>query len=477
MLQPTIMLQIPRIALYKLHDDDAHYISACFPREEYSIRVVESPEQITALVADESAQFDAIVLPPKGRDGDGGLMFCERVRKTPDLDRTPIVALTDDASPHIVGALYDSGADAVITAPFNPRTIFFQINALHRLRNSYEGQITRAFELSGLRQTTAKALNCSREGVLLFDPNGILHFLNTAAGRQLGVGWDTPGDDIDRIAQQFAGFIEQHEGVVNSNSAKEDAVSALPMSITRASISRLDGRQFSSIVRVLTLAGERGELYGHAVVITDLSEYAVLAAQVEQAHRTRSLCLAAAAGCLHLARGSAPIRASSAASLFEEIGKTEQPPCSCASISTAFLETLDLMIRPEINVKVNLNRDVPLALKPGELFQILGHLVLEGIDFCGASGEIEIDTNEMPEFKSIRLSVIARSNRTVPPEPMDHVSALLQGSSAIAGETEGALPYGLAAAHEILKRHGATPVSQEHPTDTSLLLRVLLPLA
>jgi DNA-binding response OmpR family regulator len=468
------MLTIPRIALYRPHDDEARGILQLFPRDIYSVRAVDSPAHILAYITEESAAFDAILVPPRTRDNDGGAAFIQQVRAEAALHGTPVVALCAEPEPHLVAALYDSGAEAVILPPFDLDLILSQVRALHRLRSSLERERDYAYELSGLRTSTTKALNCVREGILLFSPTHELTFMNPAAGRFLGIRWDTPPERIHTLTQQFTSLIHAHSSATQ-DPGQDD--SASPISMAETTIQRLSGEQAKVFVRILSLPHHTGELIGYTVALTDISEFATLAAQVQQSQRTRSLCVLAAAGCIQLARGGDPVRAKSAADLFDKVVLRDAQRCSLSNVMTVFLETLDLIAPPAVKVRVKLDRDLALAVRPAELFQVIGHLVLEGIDFCGERGEIEIVAAELPEMGSVRLSIAAESQRSIPLAPSDCFSSLLQGSMSLADSDAGSPhPYGIAAVRQILKNYESTPVSEERPGEKSLLLRVMLPL-
>ena len=54
---------------------------------------------------------------------------------------------------------------------------------------------------------------------------------------------------------------------------------------------------------------------------------------------------------------------------------------------TRLLEFLDLAISPSILVKVGIRRDLELAVRPGDLIQLLGHMLLYAAEFTGERGE------------------------------------------------------------------------------------------
>lgn len=475
------MLEIPRIALFYPNDDESRKVLRCFPRETYSIRLVDGVEQILSLMAEEASAFDVIIVPPKTRAGDSGAYFISQARSTTALQTIPLIALCDDQQPDVLRTLHAAGVELVVSTSVEPDLLLCQIRALHRLHSSIRQDHEYALELGGLRDSTAKALNCTREGILLFTPSKDLAFLNAAAGRLLGIVRDTPSPSISSVGSQFSGLIAAHEASISQESLAGDKQPAtLPMSLTEFTAQRLSGEFIKILARVVTLQSERGEMYGTTIALTDLSEFATLAAQVQQNQRTRSLCLLATAGCIQLARGGDPIRATSAADLLQKVVQRDPPRCSLSNVTTVFLEMLDVIAPTGVQVRVKFDKELTLALRPAELFQVIGHLVLEGIDFCGERGTIEIIAVEIPGVQSVRITIAAESTRTAPFAPSDYFSSLLQGSTTIPGESsstenDSPLAYGVAAVRQILTRYEGTPVSQDHPNDKTLLLRVILP--
>lgn len=468
------MLQIPRIALCRPHPDEHRLIQSCFPRDEYSIRVVDGPDQIISLIKEERAAFDAVILPPRGQAGDGGIIFVTQLRRYRELASTPVIAMCEKDEASVHRALLEAGAESILQAPFHPLSIRYQIQSLHRYRSSLEDETRQALARSGLRSTTAKALNCVREGILLFDTHSSVTFINTAAGRLLGISPDTETEEIDKVTNQFGPLLAEH----SESAGRENRIgsNSLPISVAHCNMQRIGGGQVVGMVRILTLADERGREYGTAVTLTDLGEFSDLTAMIQQAQKSRSLSLIAAAGCLQLARSALGAKPISAADLFAMLSSQESPRASLNGTFTSLLETLDLIVPPAIQIKLALDREFTATLRPGDLFQVLGHLILEGVNFCGSGGRIDLNVSPIAGTSSIRLTLEAEANRSVSFTPSDYFSSLLKGSIESPTNGQEQVSYGVAAARQILKSYGDAPVSQEYPTERCLTLRVLLPI-
>ena len=128
-------------------------------------------------------------------------------------------------------------------------------------------------------------------------------------------------------------------------------------------------------------------------------------------------------------------------------------------------------------MKVNIRRDLELAVKPGDLVQLLGHVILYAAEFVGTRGEILINSSDNVAGEGVSLVISASAVRHASYIKDGRITGLLSGdfSSFLDPEApSNRLDYGLLAAQKIAGKY-RSQVEFRNPSDDLLKLRVKLP--
>lgn len=470
------MSLIPRIAVYKPDEDSLDDIMHIFARHEYSLRQVSSIDEIIDLEIDEGSAFDVAVIPLKLWDGSSGMTACLRMKSVEKLAARPILGLSISTDKSLLQSFYEMGADCVMSAPFNADHVFFQICALTRQLASFDEALRRHNEGSGLSRSITTAFDCVREGLLIFNSDYELTFCNFNGRSLFGLSTPPTKDDAVVLEKYFRSFLTEHEKLAGKQSNEQ-----YPATTFEENITRIGGQSFAGTFRVTTLRAQDGAPVGLAVAVTDLSELDQLTNTLTQAQRTRSLCLLAA-GCslnfLNATGGSdaGGIIVSPMLRLEEYLATTEKT-CFLNSAITTLLEFIDLVISPNINIKVQVKNELRLAIRPADFFQLVGHMILHAVEFAGRSGETNISIGDNVPGEGVTLLVISKSRKVTPFIPNDHLANIIQGNLTPPGTTsrhENKLSIGLAAAQEVASRY-RTSIEYQSNSGGAMKIRTRLP--
>jgi DNA-binding response OmpR family regulator len=465
---------IPRVALLKPDPRISDDISHLFLRHEYSLRSVVSVDEIIELEQDESSGFDVIVVPLQLSDGSSGITACLRIKSEESLAARPVLGLSVGKEKTIIQAFYEVGADIIICGPFDADLMYLQISAMGRQAKSFAQSMRSNQESSGLSRSLVTAFDSVREGLLIFNSNYELSFSNVSARLLLGTQFPPTNEDALQVEKIFRPYMVEHEKSTSSTQSADEMGSSY-----EATVNRIGGRNFAVGLRLTTLIAHDGVPIGTAVALTDLSELDQLSNTLTQAQRTRTLGLLAAGCSLQFLSqtGSTGGVIVSPVMRLEEFIQNSPKECFVNISLTTLLEFLDLVISPDISVKVNTRSDVKLAIRPADFFQLAGHMLLHAVEYAGRAGEALLDVGDNIPGEGVTLVVTARSRKVTPFLANDHLSSLIQGELSTlgkSGRSVNKLSYGLTAAQEVADRY-RTAIELQGGSGGILKIRVRLP--
>lgn len=464
------MLKIPRVAILKPSDDDLSWISPVFERHEYSIRTVLSAEEIVALANEESAAFDCIVIPPRSSTGNS-LNFLLQVKTRDELSSVPCLGLLGQKDRELMHALYGAGVDVLMSAPLDADMLYAQILALSRQRRAMGELLQRHFEDTGMRQSSINAFNAVREGIVICDHEFSLTFINSAGAQLLGIKPSHTLEQVQTSVSQFVPLMRRHSELMRAST--NNSTETTDLSMYSVLTNRLDGRAFKAEARVTTLKGSQGQTVGFAIALSDLSGILQLSQLLVQAQRTRNLSLLTGAGCMQLL-GSGP--ALSPLQLIEQQLAREPASASLSDTMTYLLELLDALILPGVEVKVKARGDWLVAVRPSDLFQLMGQLTLLAVENTILGGEIILDVVN-PQARSINFVVTSRSESRIRFLQDDLVSQIIEGSlTHLKQGQQNKVSQAFAAAQRIATKYRATVVV-DRSSELEMKMSVDLPLA
>ncbi|MBX7144429.1 MAG: PAS domain-containing protein [Oligoflexia bacterium] len=464
------MQKIPRIAILKPSDDDLSWISPVFERHEYSLRTVSSADEILALINEESAAFDCIVVPPRSAVGNS-LNFLLQVKTRDTLSSVPVLGLLGQKDRALMHSLYGAGADVILLSPLDADMVYEQILALGRQRRAVDELLQRHFEDTGMRQSSINAFNAIREGIVICDHEYALTFINSAGALLLGIKPSHTLEQVQASVRQFIPLMQKHAELHSGRSS--DPQERTDISLYSAITNRLDGRAFKAEARVTTLRGSQGQTVGYAIALTDLSGILQLSQLLVQAQRTRSLTLLTGAACMQLL-GPGPLHAP--LQLIEQALSQQAASASLSDTMTYLLEMLDALILPGVDVKVKARGDWLVALRPSDLFQLMGQLTLLAVENAILGGEIILDVLD-PQARSVNFVVTSRSESRVRFVQDDLVSQIIEGSLLhLKQGQQNKVSQAFASAQRIATRYRAT-VIVERSSELEMRMSVDLPLA
>jgi|GEM_PF-3486084 len=440
-----------------------------FSERNFNTLEVQSSSEITRLIKQEGLNLDAIVVPlrlPKEKSGIAAIL---ELRTESSSTLIPVLAISPSKEKTVIQALYEVGADVVMPAPLDDDLISFQVQSMRRARRAVETYFESRSEDLALQRSFFNAFHLMREGLLLFGPDFNLLFANQNAKTLLGIEDTTP---VDVLEEMFRSFLQQHERNTSTSRNLRAQVSKF-----EALLNRTDNQSFRSMCRVSTLLDYNMEVCGYACAFNDMGEMTQLTLTLLQAQRTRSLCLLTAAcsvEALDPATSNSPLI--SPVIKIEQFLRGHPQFCSLNAVLTSVMEFIDLVISPDITVKVNVSKDPDVSMPGADLFQLLGHLILHAVEFSGRGGETLVQVDPTVPGEGVPVLIIARTKRVTPFLSDDRLSELLQGDLQLASNAENLdkMAVGLSAAQKIASQY-RTNIEYRHANDSTMKLRIKLP--
>ena len=467
------MTKAPKVICFEPEERDAASIQHIFQRHEYDLQSVSSIGDIQIPPASQSVTAECIFMPLRLRDGASGVSACLQVKSVHALASVPIIGLSATQDKPIVQAFYEMGADCVFAAPFDADFVYFQAGALVRQRRLFRELLGEARQTSPGPEDSLSFLDFSKEPLLVLAPDGAVTFLNSAALVATAFQRDA-ASDWQELSEAFSRILEERAGEFS----RSPFPSEHPQTISGTlAFTRKDKQIFEGRVEIQAVWGQRNELRCYLARIEDPGQWRRLATTLLQFQRVRSLSLLSAAAILRLLEAAPVPGAGAPFSTIDRLLNEQPAEAALEQTVTRLLEFLDLSISPSLLVKVNIRRDLQLAVKPGDLVQLLGHMILYAAEFVGARGEILINSSDNIAGEGVSLVVSASAVRQACYIRDPRITELLSGDFSRFLDPEAPsnrLDYGLLAAQKIAGKY-RSQVEFRNPSDDLLKLRVKLP--
>ncbi len=468
------MTEIPRIAIFKPEPKEEEKLLKLFEKHEYSIRMVPDAAEAEALVREEDAPFDVLLIPLRLFDRSSGISVCLQAKSMETLASTPVLGVSMSTEKPVIQAFYEVGADIVLISPTDADLFRFQILAMTRQRRAYDEQIRVKQESSGFSRSIISAFNIVREGLLIFNSNFEYSFGNASSRMLLGLDQHTSAEQILAVEKLFRQLLVQHHK--NTRTRKPGPGQDHPISQFETSLTRVDRRAFRANVRISSLYATDNHLMGYTVSVTDLSELDQLSNSLLQSQRTRSLCLLAASASTKLISSSFDNITLSPLNKLTPLLEQNEKKALISPILTTLMEYLDLVISTDTRVKVKSKEETMVALRPTDLFQLFGHIILDAVQFAGKAGEVMIDVSGSIPGEGVTALITGQSRKVTPFIPNDYLANLIQGdiTAGSTSEESAKMNIGLAAAQEIAAQYRTT-VEYQTTSEGKRKVRVKLP--
>ncbi len=465
------MLKIPRIGLFRPVEQERKGVRELFNHRECALREIDTAAEARELCLEEGDRFDVLIVPLQLPANRSGISVCLEIKADELLASTPILGLSHSHDLPILQAFYGAGADNVLFAPFNADLLFLQVGALSRLKRNFDEKLAQGFKETGLYHPVVEAFQSVREGLLLFDTNYQLIFTNSSAATLLGIRSHDRVEDTQRISEQFRPWLKEHRSIVQSRPPEERGPS-----IFETSLNRIDQQQFKVSISISSIERER-VLVGFSAALTDLSEIHHLSNTLLQAQRTRSLCLITAAACMRFLPQNQQSATITPLQFLEHFLRQAPRSCPLYSTLTSLLEALDLVVNPDINIRIKVEKDHTIAVRAPDLFQIIGHMLLHAVEHAGHSGEVSLHTSPHIPGEGVIVTITSESRKVTPFPEQDRISRLIHGDFqglVSLQDVSDKLGLGLLAAQKVAERY-RTNVEYMQPTATIMKIRIKLP--
>lgn len=341
------------------------------------------------------------------------------------------------------------------------------------------------------RQQLAKVMEQGTEGVLIFDPKGVVRYVNPAFERTSGCPRENLlGQSLDLLHQEGRNraFYQAIRETLGKGEARTDHLLNY----------RRDGSQYEIVSRVAPIFDAAGAISGYAVVVRDVTHEVLLERQLRQAQKMEVIAtlsggiahdfnniLASIITCSELALDDVPLN-SPERKLLEVIhrggqrgrelvrqirslsrqNEQEKKPVNMEALLDECLQ----LLRPSFPASIEIRRKVLPGLgqvmaDPTQMHQVIINLCTNAAHAMAEKGgvlEIHLANLDLdlraaatfPELKSgpyLRLTV-KDSGQGMPEEVLEHI---FDPFFTTKGQGEGT-GLGLSVVHGIVKHHGGT---------------------
>lgn len=470
------MVKVPRIAVFEPEEKDSQVFSKLFSRSEYIVRTVKGCDDLLVALAEEGYPFDAAVIPLQLKGGSSGITTCLQLKAQTLLASIPIIGISSAKDPAITEAFYGAGADVVMLQPVEARLLYFQICALARQKRSFDEQVRKSYGDTGLQRSLISVFDTVRQGIVVYDAAAQAVFGNAALRLLLGLPQGLSPAQLQAEVAQFSPLIEEYRAQL-----KQADHSVVTSAYKECQVVRADRQSFQGALRISHLGAAPNNIVGFALSLSDLTEEHQLFDIVRQSERTRTLGLICAAGCRNLFDSRTLGHPTAPLGFLEGMLGRDEPRLNLSRELTVLLEILDVVMSSQIGLKVKMEREFELAVRPADFFQLIGHLLLSAAQHASSGGDVEISARERSsEPGTVSILITSRSQRTTPLLPNDLISRIIRGdlwqmSAAGPSSADHKLALGLGAAQAIADRYRSY-VELKDPSANERVIRVTLPM-
>ena len=421
---------------------------------------------VDGLVRELEGHVDVIVLPSADAEGLDVRQTLQTFVSDQILSAIPLAVISTGCSNSTQAELLEkSGADLVIVPPWQGKLVLAQLLALAKRKKSFDSHLSSIIGELSLRPALAQALSGTHDSLILTRPDGTLLQINAAARSLFRLPYPETDRDLAWLEQALAPVLANHQS--GRFLRAEPALGIEIQSAFNFSFTRADEQSLSADVLVSTLIESGNQIYGYAIALKDLCEINELGRSLELTRRSRSLGLLMAASRAETSESSGSF---SLQKITQPID-TSPNSCSLSEVVAEVLEYLDLIISPDLAIRSETSGDNRVAIKRGDLFQIIGHMILDAADTLGPGGEIGILTGALIPGEGIPLVVSSVGSPALQNSESDYTRRLLLGSA----EEFPDLSAALGAAQGIAQKYRLNlEIKQASPLERKLRIRLPL---
>lgn len=448
------------IILFKAEPSEHGAFSQSLKRREHTLIEVASLVELKRY-AGRLESIAAVVFPFKLFDGSSGIRPCVELRSDPDFVLMPIIGLAPKADQAILSAFAQAGADAVFSSPLDSNLIHFQITALVKRQNAMIDLYSAQIDKVHVDQIIFDGLDKLEQGLIVLNQDLLPVYFSGGAKVLLGA----PAIS-DKWQSEIARALSEN---IKAEFRRDPYLGqSFPIDLVPLG--------FRGQTWAKELRGTDGTNRGYAIVLTDTSKMAPLIREALESRRLQNfLCQIGAACAKYFANGQiggAFPNYDRLENFLADGGKTS----SLSAVLRTLLEFLDLILSPQVHVRVATKEDPQLAVAPWDLFRILAHIFLYCESFLDFSGEVLIECQQIDLREGAPIVFIAKGVSRQLPVGQDFGPTLELAESAVrggAGLNQHAL--GLEQAQLIAQKYGSTLEYRTEP-GKMLKVRVVLPL-
>lgn len=343
-----------------------------FGRSSERLELIRNLDEARSFATRASAPCEALFIPLSLHDGSSGITFCLQAKADPTLAALPVIGLVPTRDRSVVQSFYGAGADCVVTVPFEADSLYLQAEALARTYRGVRELGQSAKDSLALSAGTLSALEACRDPLLMFGSDYALMYSNPAARKVLLSEHGITEGQLPRLSEDLKPFLRA--ALTGQRSTNNDSPPPFGISCTQ-------------------IRGERGLPIGVAVRLSSTADIEHLGHCLEIGLRSESLALLGSAALLRALSerlGGYPLTP-----LHQLNTSIAEEPARCllAPLITALTEILDSVLPSSLEVSVSLEQDVPVAVRPSDLLQILGHIWLFAAVQCGKDGALSISVD------------------------------------------------------------------------------------